>query len=196
MSTPGREAAEQRRGQTTRATTAMRSAALGFSTSQAAHERIREQATEASIPSRPPNSPRPVLARVYRLKGPIRVFHRVRSIWVRDHLALARNAVGVVASWARSVGPCRCRLGRRVPLRDTRRKLHKVVLGAAGVPLGDPARGQRRRREGRAVAAARRCGPGHAIFGCNFSLLFSGGRFGSGKGLFEAGRLRGRGRER
>ena len=73
--------------------------------------------------------------------------------------AVAGHAVGVVGARRGGVGAAVAvgrGLGGRLPLRRARRQLDEIVLLGRGVPLGDPARGQRGRRKGRPFAAGRR----------------------------------------
>lgn len=69
-----------------------------------------------------------------------------------DFGARVRYAVGVIGAGSGSVAKGNG-LGREIPLRDSSRELHIVVLLAGSIPLGNPARGERRRRIGWPVAA-------------------------------------------
>lgn len=121
--------------------------------------------TKPTIP-RTANAPRSrFLAGQDRLQRPIGMFDGSRPVGVRNDLGAAgtRRAVRVVGWRSGRVEACRRRLGRRVPLRHARGQLHKVVLSADGVPLGDPAGGQRRGRKGWARGGTGGCGSRHYL---------------------------------
>jgi len=164
MSTSGvarfQKAADHLSSQSTEGAAPVRSAATMWFTAEGTIERASEERPKRPIPVCTTGTSGPfgrsILSRVHRLKPAVGISRRLAAVGMHDDLGAVHflgGAVGVFSARSRGAAATHRRgLGGSVPLRCARRELNEVVLPGRGVPLGDPACGKRRGREGRPVA--------------------------------------------